>query len=97
MTHDSCYAGEAKEIKNGAVYSFSETTQSSIEPKNKINWKQPTLSFKLQKNGNKLKFGEGSYFEPPKGQKWSINNGVIGMHYLTANLFPIIFALKKII
>jgi len=88
-------AGAQSEIKDSEVYSCTATTHSSIEPDNKINWKQPTLVFNVQINGNNLKFDEGSYFEPPEGEEWVINRGGVGKDFLTASIFPFTFALNK--
>jgi len=87
--------GALEGIRDGEVYNCTATTHSSIEPDNKINWKQPTLVFNVQINGNKLKFDEGSYFEPPEGEEWVINRGGVGKGVLTASLFPFTFALNK--
>ena len=87
--------GALEGIRDGEVYSCTATTHSSIEPDNKINWKQPTLVFNVQINGNNLKFDEGSYFEPPEVEEWVINRGGVGKGVLTASIFPLTFALNK--
>ena len=87
--------GAQSEIKDSEVYSCTATTHSSIEPDNKINWKQPTLVFNVQINGNKLEFDEGSYFEPTEGKEWVIYRGGVGEDFLTASIFPFTFALNK--